>query len=286
MPGHDPASLTPHPQLACHSSLRSHNGPSTVIRVIVPRPPAGDRYVARAGELASSAYRAFWHDLGMLAGTCAFCGNQTHFTAGSARVGDSRRQLAAGQYRYSIEVAATCDACQRFNSAVGTTRSANRVLAAGAILGESAASVEGEAMTIDSWSPPPMRPVNTTFIPAAVAAYLREASDAYSVGAYRAVLLLVRSIVEATAKEKGITTGSLVQKVNSLLEQGHIRRGTSDMAHALRILGNDMAHGDIDAVPTQEDADDALTIARFVLDDVYVADARRIDMLERRRAEG
>lgn len=137
-------------------------------------------------------------------------------------------------------------------------------------------------MTIASWSPPPMRPVETEFIPEGVAGFFEEAHNAFSISAYRAVLLLVRSVIEATAKQQGVTTGSLVQKINKLHDEGHLRRGTKDMAHALRILGNDMAHGDIDEVPTQEDANDALTIARFVLDDVYVADARRVDMLARR----
>lgn len=137
-------------------------------------------------------------------------------------------------------------------------------------------------MTIESWSPPPMRPVDTTFIPDGVAGFFKEAHDAFSIGAHRGVLLLVRSVIEATAKDRGILKGELVGKINKLFEAGDIRKGTKDMAHALRILGNDMAHGDIDAVPTQEDADDALKIAKFVLDDVYVADAIRADMLERR----
>lgn len=140
-------------------------------------------------------------------------------------------------------------------------------------------------MELTSWSPPPMRPVDATFIPEGVAGFFKEAHDAFSISAYRAVLLLVRSVIEATAKEQGVTSGTLVQKVNKLHEEGLLRKGTKDMAHALRILGNDMAHGDIEATPTQEDADDALTIARFVLDDVYVADARRADMLSRRASE-
>lgn len=185
--------------------------------------------------------------------------------------------------RYGVEIAATCDACQRFNSALGVTKSGPRRYAEGAILNASQAVDEGEAMEVSSWAPPSIRPVDTAFVPDAVAGYLKEASDAYSLGAYRAVMLLVRSIIEATAKDRGIVDGSLVQKINRLFSDGLVRKGTRDMAHALRILGNDMAHGDIDQVPTREDADDALTIARFVLDDVYVADARRADMLARRQ---
>lgn len=215
----------------------------------------------------------------MLSGTCAFCGNQTHFTA---RVGRVTEETGRESYDYRMEIAATCDACQRFNTVIGT-RAAGRRLELGSLLGAGAAVTEGEDMIHESWSPPPMRPVDTSFIPVGVAGYFKEAHDAFSVGAYRAVLLLVRSVIEATAKDRGIESGSLVQKINKLDEEGHIRRGTKDMAHALRILGNDMAHGDIGDVPTQEDADDALTIARFVLDDVYVADARRVDMLERRK---
>lgn len=80
-------------------------------------------------------------------------------------------------------------------------------------------------------------------------------------------------------------TGNLFAKIDALEEQRLIRPGTKDMAHALRVLGNDAAHGDIDTVPTEEDARDALTVAQFVLDDVYVADARRIDMMSRRGAK-
>lgn len=219
----------------------------------------------------------------MLSGTCAFCGNQTHFTGRTGRVdGADPQRDEFRQFAYGVEVAATCDACHRFNSATGRTRFSTRTFDAGRILSASEAVAEGEAMTVDSWSPPPMRPVDTAFIPDGVAGYFKEAHDAFSISAWRAVLLLVRSVVEATAKDRGVTTGSLVQKINKLDEEGHIRRGTKDMAHALRILGNDMAHGDIGEVPTQEDADDALTIARFVLDDVYVADARRADMMARR----
>lgn len=137
-------------------------------------------------------------------------------------------------------------------------------------------------MNVESWSPPPMVPVDTAFVPEGVAGFYKEAHDALSISAYRAVLLLVRSVIEATAKDRGVLKGDLVKKINELFALGELRKGTKDMAHALRILGNDMAHGDIDAVPTQEDARDALKIARFVLDDVYVADAIRADMLQRR----
>lgn len=227
----------------------------------------------------------------MLQGLCAFCGNQTHFTARIGRVAAVRRRpfngsAARQELRHSFEVAATCDACHRFNVASGSTAwTLEAEGSKGQILDALNASKRGESMTIEKWSPPPLRPVDVSFIPPGVAGFLQEAHDAASIGAYRAVLLLVRSTIEATARDKGVSDGSLVQKINALHAAQHLRTGTKDMAHALRILGNDMAHGEINQVPTQEDADDALIIARFVLDDVYVADARRIDMLERRSVQ-
>lgn len=216
----------------------------------------------------------------MFSGMCAFCGNQTHFTA---RVARALGSVPHGEYTLGVEVAGTCDACHRFNVAKGSaSRRRSSAIQSGSIIFGDSAVAEAEAMTVSTWSPPAMRPVDDEFLPASVAGFFREAHDAFSIGAHRAVLLLVRSVIEATAKDRGITEGSLVAKINQLHTDEHIRRGTKDMAHALRILGNDMAHGDIDDVPTQEDAGDALTIARFVLDDVYVADARRADMLGRR----
>ncbi|WP_181131606.1 DUF4145 domain-containing protein [Rathayibacter sp. AY2B5] len=221
----------------------------------------------------------------MLTGICAFCANSTHFTAQVARVsGVSFDDPGQGSYyRYELEVAATCDACKKFNVVTGVSAKDSYKREVGTTYVGSEAITKGESMTVQTWSPPPLLKADTDFLPEGVAGYLQEAHDAFSVGAHRAVLLLVRSAIEATAREKKIETGSLVQKINVLHSDGHIRNGTREMAHVLRILGNDMAHGEIDDVPTEEDAKDALTVLRFVLDDVYVADARRIDMLARRK---
>lgn len=187
-------------------------------------------------------------------------------------------------YTARLAVAATCDACKEWNVASGQMTMRSSPVSAG-YLGQSATLThEAETMGMVTWSPPSKVKADTDFLPEGVAGFLQEAHDAHSIGAHRAVLLLVRSTIEATAREKGIASGNLVQKINNLHANGHIRTGTTDMAHTLRILGNDMAHGEIDSVPTAEDAVDALTVVRFVLDDVYVADARRAEMMSRRSA--
>lgn len=224
----------------------------------------------------------------MLAHRCAFCGNKTHFTARAIWL-ESRKpgMLEKEGYRYNGysyrgEVAATCDTCQRFNTARGATELVVDSYEAPGIHPGNIAVALGAKMKDVKWSPPSMLEADTRFLPENVGAFLQEAHNTVAVGAYRGTLLLVRSVIEATAKDRGITKGNLLQKIDALREGEHIRSGTKDMAHALRILGNDMAHGDIAEAPTEEDAIDALTIAQFVLDDVYVADARRADMLERR----
>lgn len=133
-----------------------------------------------------------------------------------------------------------------------------------------------------TWSPPSMVQVDTDYLPAEIAGFYQEAHDALSISAYRAVLLLSRSVIEATAKVNGASGKTLVAKIDSLHEEGHIRPGTKAVAHALRILGNDMAHGDLGVPPTREDAEDVLRLVRMVLDDVYVGEAMTADILQRR----
>lgn len=225
----------------------------------------------------------------MLEGTCAYCATKTHFTARTGFVYESQRAESTQheqRYGLEVEIAATCDNCKRFNAVKAYANVPNNLRQSeGDVMSASEAVAIGDNLQRQEWVPPAILPVSTEFIPTGVAGYFQEAHDAYSVAAYRAVLLLVRSTVEASAKDKGVRTGNLFAKIDALEEQRLIRPGTKDMAHALRVLGNDAAHGDIDTVPTEEDARDALTVAQFVLDDVYVADARRIDMMSRRGAK-
>lgn len=55
---------------------------------------------------------------------------------------------------------------------------------------------------------------------------------------------------------------------------GTIRQHVRDGAHEIRLLGNEMAHGDLGAKVTAEDAELVLTLMSEVLDDVYQSPAR------------
>lgn len=128
----------------------------------------------------------------------------------------------------------------------------------------------------------PLSPIGKDFpdVPEHIASAAQEATKCRSIVALRAAILLARSVIEATAKDKGITSGKLAQKIDEMAEKQLIRERIKEAAHEIRYLGNDMAHGDfVDAVD-EEDADLILTLMEHVLRDVYQEPAQ----LDRARA--
>jgi hypothetical protein len=91
---------------------------------------------------------------------------------------------------------------------------------------------------------------------------------------------MARAVVEATAKEKGITNGRLIEKIDKLEEDRIIRPTVAAGCHEVRHLGNDMAHGDFTDPVTAEEAGEVLLLMAELLHDVFQQDAR----VERMRA--
>lgn len=94
--------------------------------------------------------------------------------------------------------------------------------------------------------------------PTHIAEPASEAHTCHSAGAYRAAILMARAVVEASCKAKGITSGRLVAKINELHARGIINDQVYAEATEIRLLGNDMAHGDFDQEVTADDAADML----------------------------
>ena len=84
-----------------------------------------------------------------------------------------------------------------------------------------------------------------------------------------AAILMARSVLEATAKDKGVEKGNLASKIDALADKGVISPQIKDEAHEIRYLGNDMAHGDFVEPVTEEDADDMLGFLATFLNYVY-----------------
>ena len=99
-----------------------------------------------------------------------------------------------------------------------------------------------------------------------------------------ASILMARTVVEATAKEKGITTGRLIEKIDAMATASVIRESTKEAAHEIRHLGNDMAHGDIADIPESDDVRDVLVLMDEVLAEVFQGPARTARLKNRRSA--
>jgi hypothetical protein len=130
------------------------------------------------------------------------------------------------------------------------------------------------------WLPVDTRGRRYPDVPAEIATAASEAHRCLAVKAYRGAVLLSRSVIEATAKDKRITTGTLVTKIDAMYEARLIREDIRDGAHEVRYLANDAAHGDFTEPVPQNDADLILTLMDEVLEEIYQSPAR----VARRRA--
>ena len=107
-------------------------------------------------------------------------------------------------------------------------------------------------------------------VPAGIDEAAGEAIAALAIGAYKATVLMCRAVIEATAKEHGITNGTLVSKIDELKKQDVINKTTQEAAHEIRHLGNDMAHGDFATTSVTEiEAREVLAITEAILEEVF-----------------
>lgn len=122
-------------------------------------------------------------------------------------------------------------------------------------------------------------------VPLQIAAPASEAFSSRSINAYRGAILLARAVVEATAKNKGITKGMLDKKIDAMREAGLISELVQMAAHEIRHIGNDMAHGDFDEEVTDVDADEILNLMDMILDEVYQKPAQVNRLKDAREAK-
>ena len=133
-------------------------------------------------------------------------------------------------------------------------------------------------------------------MPPHISAAASEAHKCNSIGSRRAATLMARSVVEATAKDKGFETGSLFAKIDAMEEAGILRRVVGHAAHSIRLFGNDMAHGDFIEPVGADEANMVMSLMNLILDETYripaevsaieaVAAGRRARRQVRRRPE-
>ncbi|MEJ2868414.1 DUF4145 domain-containing protein [Actinomycetospora sp. OC33-EN08] len=134
------------------------------------------------------------------------------------------------------------------------------------------------------WLPHSGANLELNHTPEEIADAAKEARACLNAGYRRASVQLARSVVEATAKDKGITVHNIAPKINEMFNQRLIREHIRDGAHEVRHLGNDMAHGDFTEPVTDEDAQMVLTLMHEVLVEVYESPGRVREAQSRRAA--
>lgn len=139
------------------------------------------------------------------------------------------------------------------------------------------------------WLPQPPPVVQVLALPDVPPEIASAANEAYRchtmANGKRAAILLARSVIEATAKDKGITKGSILEKIDKLHDQRLIRPAVRDGAHEVRYFGNNVAHGDFVTEPTAETAALVLSLMRELLDEVYHSPAEAARAKAKREAQ-
>ncbi|MDF8266093.1 DUF4145 domain-containing protein [Luteipulveratus flavus] len=207
--------------------------------------------------------------------TCGRCGRLAYMPAASGL----HLVKHPSDFGYLQEAAYKCPNCGRLNIASEPNDGIRAVT-----VQRDPTNAENAAWDEPSWVP---RYTDETEyrdgVPEHIATAAQEATLCLSVGAYRAVGALARAVIEATAKAKGQTSGTLEKKIDALETAKHIREHTRDQAHEIRHFGNDMAHGDFVDPVDKEEAEEIIALMSEVLDEVYQS-PYRLDQRRKARA--
>ncbi|WP_201301312.1 DUF4145 domain-containing protein [Citricoccus sp. K5] len=134
----------------------------------------------------------------------------------------------------------------------------------------------------DTWEPKWVEGQAFPDVPDHIGRAASEAHKSNSIENFMSAILMARTVIEASAKEKGITSGRLVQKIDAMRAADLIREDTKDAAHEIREFGNDMAHGDIAVQVNAEDAAEILALMDEILQEVFQGPARTARVRQRR----
>jgi hypothetical protein len=207
----------------------------------------------------------FLHDEGMTTTVCAFCAKHAHMTPRWANlVSESRPGFGP---RTILQAAATCDNCGHASIAL----SDNFINTGNNNPSDYFNYTSDDAFI---WHPRTGAAPEFPDVPEHIARAAKEAHAAESINSFMSAILMARTVVEAAAKEKGITQGFLVAKIDEMAKQGLIRSATKHAADEIRLFGNDMAHGDIEDFPDAEDVRDVLILMDEILTEVFQGPAR------------
>lgn len=119
-------------------------------------------------------------------------------------------------------------------------------------------------------------------VPRVVASLWEEAALCASVGALRGAAGCLRGAVELIAKDQGITSGRIIEKIDALGQQLGLAQDLIDALHDTRLTGNWSLHDGVEF--TRDEIDDLSGLVMEVVEIVYVQPARRAAMAANRAA--
>lgn len=105
-------------------------------------------------------------------------------------------------------------------------------------------------------------------VPEAITSHYDEARDALEVGLHRSAAVQLRATMEAAAAHFGHDSGALYDRIQSLVDEGHITRVFGEAFNHIRRIGNAGAHHG-DTVPDTDTINRALTFAAQLLRDLF-----------------
>lgn len=195
---------------------------------------------------------------------CGYCGVHAHFTpVGRTYIAYEDEQGGVPEY---VQSNFQCAACGLVS--LGTTD-----LFPGMPGFREENKIGGEKrfwtlIGVDTWLPGNQGPTIQN-LPPAVATASADAYKSYKSRVYTAAVLMARTTIEATAKHHGISKGTLLVKIDKLHNDGVILESTKLAAHAIRDLGNDMAHGDLEISIGRDEASDVVELMQLILREVF-----------------
>lgn len=93
---------------------------------------------------------------------------------------------------------------------------------------------------------------------------------AFTIGAFILTAGGLRAIIEAVCKHEKMSTGNLIDKINSLHQNGKLTVNEANRLHSIRFLGNDALHEM--APPTKEQLLLLLNIVNHLLANLFITD--------------
>jgi hypothetical protein len=193
---------------------------------------------------------------------CGYCGVHAHFTP----VGPTHVAYEDEGFMEYVQSSFECAACGLVS--LGTTDLVSGMPGFRADLKVRSEKRYWDLIGVDTWLPGNTGPTIQN-LPPAVAVASADAYKSYKSGIIPGAVLLARTTIEATAKDHGITQGTLAAKFQKMLDDGLILESTKRAADAIRHLGNDMAHGDLEVALGRDVARDVVELMQLVLREVY-----------------